>query len=451
MRARSIPDGRLPSSSSRVTKRRPLHWPASSAWPAPLTVPPANRNAGGGRLRRWTEVSVDRRFERAVLAELALSERRGRRRDRSQRRPSACGRRLAPRPPRPARTSAASRVAVPSTFRPVAWLHHAREAHATSRALTAAGLTGEEVAAVDLLAHASHPIGPPVGLASRTRPFQRRVWPVIWPGSSRGRRSRTASTEHALRGDPGRASHPSRPAAGDMSVTELHPDARRSSRKPRNTADRTEKPRRQAPPGQRLLSPTEEIALARQIERGDPESQAGDDPEQPGVGARDRENVPRQRRSVRRPRPGGNDRFGSEPWRGSTTAAGSSSPHTRCGGSGARCSTRSRAPSHPNPRQGNQQRAAVRRAEAELERIGRRGASDDEIAARTELSETTVRSLRAAARSPLRYEPVAEDSTRLGDLIGDERAVDPPEEAIAHENRDEVRAMLRLLPSATER
>ena len=35
---------------------------------------------------------------------------------------------------------------------------------------------------------------------------------------------------------------------------------------------------------------------------------------------------------------------------------------------------------------------------------------------------------------------------RFGDLIGDERAVGPPEEAIAHENRKEVRAMLRLLP-----
>jgi hypothetical protein len=47
-------------------------------------------------------------------------------------------------------------LAVPSAFRPVAWLHHARETHATSRALTAAGLTAEEVAAVDLLACAGH-------------------------------------------------------------------------------------------------------------------------------------------------------------------------------------------------------------------------------------------------------------------------------------------------------
>jgi hypothetical protein len=47
-------------------------------------------------------------------------------------------------------------LAVPKAFRPVAWLHRAREAHATSRALTAAGLTTEEVAAVDLLSGAGH-------------------------------------------------------------------------------------------------------------------------------------------------------------------------------------------------------------------------------------------------------------------------------------------------------
>ena len=67
-------------------------------------------------------MGVDPRFERAVLADL---------------------RRVA--------------YSVPRPFRPVAWLHHAREAHATSRALTAAGLSRDEVAAVDLLARARHP------------------------------------------------------------------------------------------------------------------------------------------------------------------------------------------------------------------------------------------------------------------------------------------------------
>jgi hypothetical protein len=42
-------------------------------------------------------------------------------------------------------------------FRQVAWLHHARDAHATDRALSAAGLNTEEVAAVDLLARVAHP------------------------------------------------------------------------------------------------------------------------------------------------------------------------------------------------------------------------------------------------------------------------------------------------------
>jgi hypothetical protein len=97
-----------------------------------------------------TEVGVDPRFERAVLAELALSERRVRRHDRSR-----GARALARRLHRGRHDLLAHlrrvALAVPSAFRPVAWLHHAREAHATSRALTAAGLTAEEVAAVDLL------------------------------------------------------------------------------------------------------------------------------------------------------------------------------------------------------------------------------------------------------------------------------------------------------------
>jgi DNA-binding transcriptional LysR family regulator len=46
----------------------------------------------------------------------------------------------------------------------------------------------------------------------------------------------------------------------------------------------------------------------------------------------------------------------------------------------------------------------IRRLEVELgvQRIRRRGASDAEIAARTELSETTVRSVLAGVRSPRR-------------------------------------------------
>jgi RNA polymerase primary sigma factor len=43
-------------------------------------------------------------------------------------------------------------------------------------------------------------------------------------------------------------------------------------------------------------------------------------------------------------------------------------------------------------------------------------------------------------------EPVGEDATPLADLIADPRAVDPSECVIAREQRDEVAAMLRLLP-----
>jgi hypothetical protein len=100
-------------------------------------------------------VTIDPRFEHAVLAELALSGRRGRRRD-----PSYSARALAQKLHRGRDDLLAHlrRVAytVPRTFRPVAWLHHARQAHVTSRALTAAGLTREEVAPVDLLGHAAH-------------------------------------------------------------------------------------------------------------------------------------------------------------------------------------------------------------------------------------------------------------------------------------------------------
>jgi RNA polymerase primary sigma factor len=99
------------------------------------------------------------------------------------------------------------------------------------------------------------------------------------------------------------------------------------------------------------------------------------------------------------------------------------------------------------PSKANRQLAAVRRAEAELERIGPRRASDAEIAERAELNETTVRSLRGAARVTASLdEPVGENRAPLGDLVADDRAVDPSAAVIELEDRDEVSAMLRLLP-----
>jgi RNA polymerase primary sigma factor len=93
------------------------------------------------------------------------------------------------------------------------------------------------------------------------------------------------------------------------------------------------------------------------------------------------------------------------------------------------------------------QLAMVRRAEADLGRRGARRVSDGEIAQHTQLSLATVRSLRAAAQVTASLDqPVGEDATPLGDLTPDERAVDPSENAIARESRDEVWSMLRLLP-----
>ena len=100
------------------------------------------------------------------------------------------------------------------------------------------------------------------------------------------------------------------------------------------------------------------------------------------------------------------------------------------------------------PAKANQQIAAVRRAEAELERLDRRRASDERIAELTELSAKTVHSLRTAGQVVASLdEPVGEDASPLGDLIADTRAVDPWESAIAHEQHEDVSALLRLLPN----
>jgi hypothetical protein len=81
-------------------------------------------------------VSVDPRFERNVLAELARRERRAHRDDGWQ-----CARLLAQRLHRGSNDLLAHlyRVAfaVPARFRAVAWLHHAGEADVTPHALTA--------------------------------------------------------------------------------------------------------------------------------------------------------------------------------------------------------------------------------------------------------------------------------------------------------------------------
>ena len=102
-------------------------------------------------------MSIDRRLERAILAELRLRDARARRTPRPQ--PPA--RILAERVDREHHDLLAhlQRVAaaVPRRFRLVAWLHHARELRLGERAFTIAGLTVAELAAIDLLAYADPP------------------------------------------------------------------------------------------------------------------------------------------------------------------------------------------------------------------------------------------------------------------------------------------------------
>ena len=99
------------------------------------------------------------------------------------------------------------------------------------------------------------------------------------------------------------------------------------------------------------------------------------------------------------------------------------------------------------PAKASQQLAAVRRAESELEHLGLSPSTPGAISARTGLSTHAVRSLRSAARVTVSLdEPVGEDTTRLSELVPDERAEDPCERAIAREDRNEVSALLRLLP-----
>jgi RNA polymerase primary sigma factor len=100
------------------------------------------------------------------------------------------------------------------------------------------------------------------------------------------------------------------------------------------------------------------------------------------------------------------------------------------------------------PAKASEQRALVRRAEEELAHIAPGRPSDSAIAQRTGLRIATVRSLRVAARVTASLdEPIGEDTTPLRELVADGRAVDPPESAIERESRDEVSAMLRLLPN----
>jgi hypothetical protein len=103
-------------------------------------------------------VSIDPHFERSVLAEFRLRERRSPRRDRLH------GARLLARKLHHGRLDLLAHLrrvahALPTRFRAVAWLHHAHDADVTPRALAAAGLTKEEATAIQLLAAPPAPQG----------------------------------------------------------------------------------------------------------------------------------------------------------------------------------------------------------------------------------------------------------------------------------------------------
>jgi len=97
------------------------------------------------------------------------------------------------------------------------------------------------------------------------------------------------------------------------------------------------------------------------------------------------------------------------------------------------------------PVKANQQLAAIGRARDELARTG--PASDAAIAARTELPEATVRSLRGVPRVSASLDgSVGSDATTLGDLVADRDGPDPADRVIARERTGQVWEMLDRLP-----
>ena len=108
---------------------------------------------------------LDPHFERSVLAEFRLRERRARRRDELH------GARLLAQKLHHGRLDLLAHLrrvahALPARFRAVAWLHHAREADVAPRALIAAGLTKDEMAAVELF---DAPSAPPDSVLHQAR------------------------------------------------------------------------------------------------------------------------------------------------------------------------------------------------------------------------------------------------------------------------------------------
>jgi hypothetical protein len=103
-------------------------------------------------------MSIDPRLERAIIAELSLRDRRARRHAASGDRARVLAERLHVGHHDLLVHLRRVAFAVPSRFRPVAWLHHARELSPALSGLTAAGLSPPELRAVELLAYADPPV-----------------------------------------------------------------------------------------------------------------------------------------------------------------------------------------------------------------------------------------------------------------------------------------------------
>jgi hypothetical protein len=157
-------------------------------------------------------VSVDPRFERFVLAEFALRERRARRRDGSH------GARVLAQRLHRGRDDLLAHLrrvvqAVPSRCGGVAWLHHAHEADVTPQTLSSVGLTKEEMSALELVAA--------TGCASRDLPVLDRVRTLAKAPGCAGYLARVvvrAAIEDRLDG--------ARPVGETMTALYLLPDPR---------------------------------------------------------------------------------------------------------------------------------------------------------------------------------------------------------------------------------
>jgi RNA polymerase primary sigma factor len=93
------------------------------------------------------------------------------------------------------------------------------------------------------------------------------------------------------------------------------------------------------------------------------------------------------------------------------------------------------------------QMAAMERARSELRRVRATPPTTDDIARRAGLSVRTVRTLQAAAHVTASLdEPIGDDTTPLGELIGDDAATDASHRTEERETSRQLWAMLRILP-----